>query len=517
MLKYHRLIPRVRLRGARLIRVYTKSTVVFYSFVVVCFLMFISLRTRRLSKLKDLAEVKFEELNLELSRLPRPAEAEDSWKRPRIEDTAILSAYLETRPEVVLEEDSSLQRDNHAWAMIRIIGIIPTRLEKSRLYCYHRYRYKESWERKDVVFEEKSIGTRLAAYKENFGMANCAAHILCELPGRLNRSERIRLPYEVTVTLEAVENARDLRDREFVVVRYPNNGWKDVSDESRPREDGVAVCVQPLHHRFGDDLDLVAFVEFYRGMGVSRFTFYRDSVSPRVNKVLEHYVGEGIVTMIDWKLPDFYAFERNLRVDGIFAALNDCLYRSTFHAGYRYVAGVDVDEYIVPKEHDNFQQMMEHLNPRGNDEQIGAWIFRNVFFYLMHPDDTSTLAPNLPRLKLHVKTWRWRKTNSAWDRSKFIVQGRDIIDLGNHRVWLTKRSWSIFGRRYREVTVEPKIASSHHYRKCETKIETCWQRSTEIDRTAHRFTARVAQRVSDVLRIVFPDEASRPGYNTSLP
>lgn len=261
-------------------------------------------------------------------------------------------------------------------------------MKKRRLFCYYRYRYKEGREGEDLILEEKSIGTRLAAYQENFGMANCAAHILCELPGRLeDPNARILLPYEVTVSLEAVQDLNDLKDGEFVVVRYPKNGWKNVS------EDGVAVCVQPLHHRFDQDLDLVAFVEFYRMMGVSRFTFYRDFVSSRVSKLLDHYAREGVVTMIEWKLPYFYVYERNLRVDGIFAALNDCLYRSTFHADVRYVAGVDVDEYIVPKKHDNYQGMMEYLNPPGNRNENGAWIFRNVFFYLMHQDDAITLAP----------------------------------------------------------------------------------------------------------------------------
>lgn len=88
-------------------------------------------RVSSLSKLKDLTEVKFEELNIELSRLPIVAESRDSWKSPRVENAVILSAYLESRPEVVLEEDSKLQRGNHAWAMVPVVRSKHMRFVKS--------------------------------------------------------------------------------------------------------------------------------------------------------------------------------------------------------------------------------------------------------------------------------------------------------------------------------------------------------------------------------------------------
>lgn len=50
-----------------------------------------------------------------------------------------------------------------------------------------------------------------------------------------------------------------------------------------------------------------------------------------------------------------------------------------------------------------------------------------------------------PKLNLHYKTRRWKEINPVYDRSKYIVQGENVIELGNHRVWKTKRTWSIFG------------------------------------------------------------------------
>lgn len=95
--------------------------------------------------------------------------------------------------------------------------------------------------------------------------------------------------------------------------------------------------------------------------------------------------------MLDWKLPSHLKFERTIRVNGIFAVLNDCLYRSAMFAGYKYVASVDVDEFIVPRQHSDYREMMSFLDPAESTK--GSFILRNMFFYLIHDDDPITLEP----------------------------------------------------------------------------------------------------------------------------
>lgn len=75
-------------------------------------------RMDRLSRFKDLGDSRADELNRALKRLPAVDESRDSWRSPRVERARILSAYLDTRPEVVLEEDSSLIQGDTAWAMV---------------------------------------------------------------------------------------------------------------------------------------------------------------------------------------------------------------------------------------------------------------------------------------------------------------------------------------------------------------------------------------------------------------
>ena len=76
-------------------------------------------RLGELAKFRDLGESRANALNAELKQLPVVKESRDSWRTPRFKGARILSAYLDTRPEVVLEESSSLVQDDSAWAMVK--------------------------------------------------------------------------------------------------------------------------------------------------------------------------------------------------------------------------------------------------------------------------------------------------------------------------------------------------------------------------------------------------------------
>ena len=57
----------------------------------------------------------------------------------------------------------------------------------------------------------------------------------------------------------------------------------------------------------------------------------------------------------------------------MFAALNDCVYRTMYR--YKYALLVDVDEYIVPRQHADYRDMFELLAGRGRDS-YGSFVFK---------------------------------------------------------------------------------------------------------------------------------------------
>ncbi|XP_015603244.1 uncharacterized protein LOC107271581 [Cephus cinctus] len=438
----------------------------------------------------------------------------DAWRLTDIYQTHIFSAYFDDRPDVLLKEIPEALHNRVPWAMIRIIGIIRLDLEDLPLTCYYEY-VKSSDGKKHFILKRANARIKPIARDENFHMRYIAAFILCEFP--TGDDTRGLTPVGVTVSKNYTRGYSDFGREDFVAIRYPADGF---NSGKRKEEKFMAVCVPSFHHKFKNSPQLIEFVEFYRMMGADRFTFYNGSITPEVGRVLDYYSELNVTKVLQWRLPPYYIFEKTIRVDGLFASINDCLYRSSSYMRYKYVAQVDVDEFIVPKRHANYMEMMKYLDPPKGEEsnRAASYVFRNAFFYLMHEDDPVTQSADIPILYLHAKTMRWPHTNIMHDRSKYIIRGQDVVEIGNHRVWDFRKGNSSFYRRaFEEVEVDPDVASSHHYRYCETEVETCWLRSTRRDTSAHRFTKELGKRVAKVCKEIFENGCPKNPHSKLAP
>jgi len=191
------------------------------------------------------------------------------------------------------------------------------------------------------------------------------------------------------------------------------------------------VCAQPLHTGFNRASALVEWLEFHRLLGVSHFIFYNSSIGADVQRVLRVYQRRGVVTVLPWHLNLWDAKGRYadldlapIHIDGQLAALNDCVYRTMYR--YRYTMAVDTDEYIVPRQHADYTQMLRQLNRQRVTElqmnvfesEIGAFMFRSSFFSLLWENDPALnqciqlrpeAQPPLPKLQTLLKTRRQAK------------------------------------------------------------------------------------------------------------
>lgn len=202
----------------------------------------------------------------------------------------------------------------------------------------------------------------------------------------------------------------------------------------------IAVCVKPLHYFYNRTTWLAEFIELHRIFGAEHFFFYNHSVGQSVDTLLRHYMQQKIVTVLPWNLP--VRSQKEIRTEGIFSSLNDCVFRTMYL--YHYVVLVDFDEYIIPREHDNYLDMLEKLEE--DNKRIrgkpGSFVFRNTFFYLYWENDTTAYGVEpekppewMPYFVTQYKTRRLSTSMKTGSRSKYIVVPERVVEVGNHVVW----------------------------------------------------------------------------------
>ncbi|GFT65553.1 glycosyltransferase family 92 protein [Nephila pilipes] len=206
-----------------------------------------------------------------------------------------------------------------------------------------------------------------------------------------------------------------------------------------PRGD-LAVCVKPLHYFYDRATWLMEFIEFHRILGVEHFFFYNHTVGPTVDALLRYYMSQNIVTVLPWSLP--ILSQKEIRTEAIFSSLNDCVFRTMYL--FHYVILLDFDEYIIPREHESYLDMIKQLEE--DNKQIrgrpGSFVFKNTFFYLYWENDTTVYGVEpekppqwVPYFLTQYKTRRLSSSMKIGSRSKYIVVPERILEVGNHVVW----------------------------------------------------------------------------------
>ncbi|GLG94270.1 Uncharacterized protein GBIM_01512 [Gryllus bimaculatus] len=233
--------------------------------------------------------------------------------------------------------------------------------------------------------------------------------------------------------------------------------------------DTIAVCVKPLHFNYNQ-----------------HFTLYNHTLGAQVSCVLRDYMARGVVTLLPWQLN--MLSQKEIRTEGLFAALNDCLYRSMYQ--YAYTALIDLDEYIIPRNHDTLPELVKWMGTRMNTRGTGSYSFQNAFFYLQWEDDAGLgeadrLESGLVTLR---KTRRRLKLHPHKQRSKYLCRPEFIVEAGNHFVWE-------FVPGHGTLNVPPDAAILHHYRVCEFGGDDCIKTASVVDKTAYRYRERSGQRV----------------------
>lgn len=365
----------------------------------------------------------------------------DQWQ-PVIgpkEKSRVYSAYYESR----LENGK----------FVRVIGAARTN-HLEPLFCAHWY------------LEEKNDRIRLAmtpainrVIRENWNLKYSAYYLLCplgdEVPVAVSILKRKQQPAKSKNDEENEVNAKESDELvlhalgNFVLVQNNlKHNQSSVASENR-----MALCVKPLHYDYNKLDNLIEFIELNSILGIDHFLFYNHTVGPKVDCLLRHYArNSSLITVLPWHRLDMKS-QQEIRTEGIFASLNDCLYRTMYR--FKYVAMIDLDEFLVPHLDDDLKMLLNRLTslPLAKN-RAGAFSFQNAFFYLQWPDDpkyfelsgksaglpssSAAASPKADHLPVYLttlaKSRRKAIAHSHRQRSKLILLPDATVEVGNHFV-----------------------------------------------------------------------------------
>ncbi|XP_054714319.1 uncharacterized protein LOC129223960 [Uloborus diversus] len=353
--------------------------------------------------------------------------------------------------------------DDRRTKWVRVIAAARTRLA-DKVFC--QFHYKDGREPHAVAGINRLI-------RENWNLKYSAFFILCPI-----KPPNTGVPSHVSII-----RAGDSTIGNKVVVHDNKSKFK--------KPEGVAVCIKPLHYEYNKVKNLVEFIELNRILGVNHFVLYNHTVGAEVGCILKKYEVEGIVTVLPWQLD--IVSQKEIRTEGLFAALNDCLYRTMYR--FRYVLMIDLDEYIIPHKNSTLTVMLNHLSKK-NPDRTGAYSFQNAFFYLQWPNDTSSAGLPYKLLTLQ-KTIRKSKFHAHKQRSKCIVLPERVVEMGNHFVWEF-----IAGKTM--MNIPPDMGFLHHYRVCEFGGNDCINTTHVVDRRTYFWKDTMIETVALRLRLLQP-------------
>ena len=238
------------------------------------------------------------------------------------------------------------------------------------------------------------------------------------------------------------------------------------------------ICVPPLHGQLSVEW-LIEFVELSQILGATHLTFYDLAATNSIKQSLRYYERQGLVDVLPWNLPR-YIGESNVHYFGQTLAIMDCLYRSM--SLFDFVAFNDLDEFIVPLEHDN---MISLLRGTLRKTQHCGYCFKSAIF---DPWRVGSLGAEEILLTQRVIS---RTSNPVPLWNKCVVDPRRIFEQGIHHI--SKQ----IEEKYTPALADWNKARVFHYRRCQDP-NAVWQprcsAGRELDKTMLKFGERLWRR-----------------------
>ncbi|XP_013387643.1 beta-1,4-galactosyltransferase galt-1 [Lingula anatina] len=293
------------------------------------------------------------------------------------------------------------------------------------------------------------------------------------------------IPYAVSIVLER--------------CIMPYNILMVVDTTKQPeKKDNVGICVKPMNGPYQSSTRLVEFIEVNKMFGAEHLIIYDYAHNKSLFlPIIRHYVSRRVISVIPWSLPpssrkiaqrhDPNFLSWIIRC-GLIASSTDCLYRSM--ARFRYVAFVDMDEYIVPRSNISLKDMIRAL-PKGH----AVYSFQNRLFdldWLPKPQALQALQTDSRMFRYAPKTLMVTESGAPNDTLalKYIMQPKSAWAIRLHQPLLLNDNGTRF-------TVPSNLGLLHQYRFQVSKNSNV-QLQREIDPYMLKFKESILSRIDGI-------------------
>ncbi|XP_045207921.2 uncharacterized protein LOC123559869 [Mercenaria mercenaria] len=225
---------------------------------------------------------------------------------------------------------------------------------------------------------------------------------------------------------------------------------------ARAHKEEIAVCTKMVYGSVSAD-DILSWFEIHRRLGVNKVLTYSYNLNPEAAKVLQYYESQGLVETFSFRLPKA---SRGRKVSQVgvknMQAWNDeqipvfdCLEKLK---GYKYLAVIDMDEYLIPKEVKTWPQLFDNL------WKVRPWAAGYTF--LVH---------------LHITSWGVTNNSSRFTVGKYINRTAALVDRVKHvtrpdRLGIGGLSTHMYTpnweKKYKRFQAKESEATIHHFRAC---------------------------------------------------
>lgn len=310
---------------------------------------------------------------------------------------------------------------------IRIIGIF-RRDSIQPLYCFFCCAGQLS----------TTTPTTILQHSDNFGFPFVTTDVMCQIPQNCSATH-------VTLLTQPDKVG-------FNQIWLPIRNQKTNENQEKNLQFNFTVCISNL---FGDHNNVLQFaqtLEMYRLLGVNRVVIYNTSCGPELDRLLQSYSQEGFVEMVPWPIDQHlnpssgWRFSKSggdVHYFGQLTTLNECIYRSMDRS--RYVMLNDIDEIIMPYQHNDLMSLMNSLQQQ--QPNTGVFKIENHIFPKIHFEPSGRFHlpqwNGVPGINILEHVYREDPNKSIHHPYKMIVQPRMVEQTSVHEVL------KAFGQQYK--------------------------------------------------------------------